>query len=901
VVEFRVLGTVNLVGGGGRELRSLLAQPKRVALLAYLAAASPRRLHRRDSLVALFWPELDQEHARAALRQSLHILRRLLGEGTLESRGDDEVGLAEATVWCDAPAFDAAVDGGRHVEALELYRGDLLDGFFISGAPEFEHWLEDERARLRRRAGEAAWALAQACHAAGDSALAAHWARRGAALSRDDEGALRRLIGLLGELGDRAGAVQAYDTFARRLAEEYEVEPARETRALIASVRARETSPVSAPTASIGASPDRNGFLRPEAAGLDASSSAVSEPAVVEEPDSPADVGLVTPAPKYPQLEPVPENAAQLTVAPARRVFRRPVIAAGAAALIGAAVSLAFMRARTPPLDPHRIVVVPFVNRTGDSTLTPLGDLAADWITRGLGETGLVELADVGRVPVERESSAAAAARGTSDPRRLDAASRARELAIETESGTAVWGSFYRRGDSLEFAAQITDERSGKLLRSIEPIVADATEPRAGIRALRQRVTAALAAVLDPKLSEWTRLASQPPSYEAYQAFAAGADAWERFDGREALRHFYHAAGLDSTYTLPLVMAAGVHRYLDECEQTDSIVRLLSDRHPRMARLDRHFLEKEIARCRGDWAAAYRASRRMQEALPGSEWVAEEVSRNAIAIHRPREALSVLEKLHPDRGALRGRTAYYNWLHIANHSIGAHERELQAARRGRRQYPNNMATLRHELLALAALGRLREVNRRLDEIPALPDHGLQKPGAVMRETALELRAHGHPDGSNEVLRRALAWLDSRSPAEQATEASRFDRLQTLYAARRWEAARALAEQLAKEYPRNVSYRGMLGALAAVRGDREGAARADSMLAARRGPFVRGLPTYWRACIAARLGDRARAVALLIRADAEGLNLFYVQSYHADPSLESLRSYPPFEQFLRPKG
>ena len=426
-------------------------------------------------------------------------------------------------------------------------------------------------------------------------------------------------------------------------------------------------------------------------------------------------------------------------------------------------------------------------------------------------------------------------------------------------------------------------------------------EPRAAIAALRQRVTAGLAAVLDPKLSEWTGVASQPPSYEAYQAFAAGMDAWERFDGREALRQFYHAASLDSTYTLPLVMAAGVHRYLDECEKTDSIVSLLSDRHPQLARLDHLFLEKEIARCRGDWAAAYRASRLMYAALPGSEWVGEEVSRNAIAIHRPREALSVLAKLHPDRGALQGRTAYYNWLNIANHLIGAHEQELEAARRGRRQYPNNIATLRHELLALAALGRVREVNKGLDEIPSLPAHGLQKPGAVMREAALELRAHGYPDGSREVLQRAIAWLDSRPRPEQATEASRFDRLQTLYAARRWEPARAIAEQLVKEHPDNVTYQGLVGVLAAVRGDRRGAERADSVLVARRGPFVRGLPTYWRGCIAAQLGDRARAVTLLIQADAEGLNLFFVQSYHADPSLERLTGYPPFQEFLRPKG
>src|SRR2546426_8861371 len=84
-----MLGGLNLLGVGGHELKSVLAQPKRVALLAYLAAATPKRLHRRDSLVALFWPELDQEHARAALRQALHGLRHALGEGVLVSRGDE--------------------------------------------------------------------------------------------------------------------------------------------------------------------------------------------------------------------------------------------------------------------------------------------------------------------------------------------------------------------------------------------------------------------------------------------------------------------------------------------------------------------------------------------------------------------------------------------------------------------------------------------------------------------------------------------------------------------------------------------------------------------------------------------------------------------------------------------
>jgi DNA-binding SARP family transcriptional activator len=60
MIRFHTLGVLDLRGPDGLELRSVLQQPKRLGLLAYLAIASPHRFHRRDSLLALFWPELDQ-------------------------------------------------------------------------------------------------------------------------------------------------------------------------------------------------------------------------------------------------------------------------------------------------------------------------------------------------------------------------------------------------------------------------------------------------------------------------------------------------------------------------------------------------------------------------------------------------------------------------------------------------------------------------------------------------------------------------------------------------------------------------------------------------------------------------------------------------------------------------
>ncbi len=252
MVEFRLLGTLSLTTADGREAGSLLSQPRRLALLAYLAAATPRGPHRRDTLLALFWPELDQEHARAALRQSLHVLRTALGADTLVSRGDEEIGLDFERIWCDVAAFARAIDGGEPRQALDFYRGNLMAGFFISDAPEFERWLESERAKLAGVAARTARTLAQSCEKRGDLSTAVLWARRAIELAPNDEGLLRQLIAVLDRTGDRAGALQAYEEFAQHLAEEYEAEPAAETKALLAAVRARETAaPVTLTTPSL--------------------------------------------------------------------------------------------------------------------------------------------------------------------------------------------------------------------------------------------------------------------------------------------------------------------------------------------------------------------------------------------------------------------------------------------------------------------------------------------------------------------------------------------------------------------------------------------------------------------------------------------------------------------------
>jgi DNA-binding SARP family transcriptional activator len=233
------LGAVGVHCPRGAATVPVSIQPKRLALLVYLVLHQSR-CSRRDALVALFWPERDHEHARGALRQAVRELRRVLGEDVLVAPGEEELGVAAECLWCDATAFEAEALAGRSAEALELYRGDFLAGFFVDGAaPDFEFWVDQTRTRLRNLARAAASRLLDTAEQRGDHAEAVAWARRTMELVPDDERGVRRLIRLLDARGDRAGALDAYETFRKHLSTGHGVEPSPETLELIAQVRSR--------------------------------------------------------------------------------------------------------------------------------------------------------------------------------------------------------------------------------------------------------------------------------------------------------------------------------------------------------------------------------------------------------------------------------------------------------------------------------------------------------------------------------------------------------------------------------------------------------------------------------------------------------------------------------------
>lgn len=376
IASLQVLGPVALHRGAGVSSIPELTQPRPLAVLAYLVLARPRRLHSRDTLLALLWPETEQARGRHALRNALHLIRKALGEQALLTGGDALVGVAWEYLQCDALQMEEAVECRDWERALALYQGELLTGFHAADAPEFEDWLSAERTWFRELAVKSAGALAEERQQGGDLAGAIRAAERRVQLSPSEEGGCRQLMLLLAQHGEAAAARRVYDALEQRVRSEFGSTPSRETRALLETIEAAPPLPLRAEQ---GARASREPFGDGTGTG---------------------------------RLVPPPTSEAS------RRRVRWPLVVGAMALMLAAGALLARRAVPLGVATPATLFVVPMVNATGDSSAT--------WLSEGL----TISLRDqFGRAGwrLVPESRVARALQSTSSP---DAAARAAGAAL---------------------------------------------------------------------------------------------------------------------------------------------------------------------------------------------------------------------------------------------------------------------------------------------------------------------------------------------------------------------------------------------------------------------------------------------------------------------------------------
>ncbi len=227
---FKLLGSLEIT----QECRPspVVKSFKGSALLSYLIVT--RQAHSREAVADLLWEAI-------STRQSLKNLRSLLPR---IRQWIPELAISRETISFQ-PQPDTIVDLFQHEakletsdwsqldQALRLYQGNLLAGFYIDDAPRFNEWLFLTRERLRMRMLDGYQRLCAAYADQGLWSQGIETARRWLAIDELDEAALRKLLSFLAASGQAGAALQQYNYSKQRLWEALGVEPEPETIELV--------------------------------------------------------------------------------------------------------------------------------------------------------------------------------------------------------------------------------------------------------------------------------------------------------------------------------------------------------------------------------------------------------------------------------------------------------------------------------------------------------------------------------------------------------------------------------------------------------------------------------------------------------------------------------------------
>jgi serine/threonine-protein kinase len=562
-----------------------------------------------------------------------------------------------------------------------------------------------------------------------------------------------------------------------------------------------------------------------------------------------------------------------------RQWYRRsvPLVAAVIVVVAALAAIPLYRTPRRPGLNPKRVVVVPPENLTPDSTLSYVPRIAADHFADAIRELDSVQVVS-------------SMALGVEATRRAKDTTGIRQLANEVGAGTVVRGTFYRQGDSLVFRIEAVEASTGNVTFAVDRVVGPAADPRIAIDAVAERLTGGLAVTSDSR----GILLGHAPAYAAYKEVLKGEELFMLQKFKDAIPHFQRAVDIDSSYNQArLMLATSYGNIPDKLAVADSIFRKLDNLRSRLTNWERLAVDFARARLSSDQETAFRLVRTASARNPEWLWL---YLTGEMGVNRnyPRLAIKSLRAAHnpsPDSSPV----PYWRALATAYHQIDDFKNELDVANHADSLHHGEF--LHERLRATAASGDTAAVRRLIDSVATFSTNTDATAGQWMYIAALELRAHQHFRAADTMFARAQVSLDT--PAhEQASRSQRRDAAAVLLATGRYDSAYARLADLARDTA-DLAARGRAGVAAAGMGDTAKAKRISGELAAMQLTYRKGRTAYWRAAIAAQLGDKEQAVRLLKQAIMDGQGVGY--EMHRLTEFQSLRGYAPFDEILRPKG
>ncbi|MEP6494177.1 MAG: BTAD domain-containing putative transcriptional regulator [bacterium] len=556
-IRLRTFGSVYLTD---REtlLSGAAGQRRLLAILSVLAVAGERGVS-RDKLLALLWPEGEPDKARHALTQSIYHIKKALGVERIFLNGVDLRLNADAFT-SDVGDFQRFAAEGRWTEAVGMYAGPFLDGFYLNGGPEFDFWVSVERARLGRQFSDALSRLADDAKTNRDVNNELRWRQRLVDHDPIDGGAVARLMACLIAHGDRTDALRRARVYEELMHDELDLPPDRAVVEMVAGLRAESTAPTNA----------------------NAGSSAVGR---VGEPPAATGDGTAASDPAVDAERIAAERATHVvspTASIARPWRRRGLLwgAVGVLVAIGVVtrVAASHIASDRVAIRESRIVVAPFRFAASDPTGSYLREGLLDLLTTRIAEADARHAADPARVLQAWRATGYAADSVTSVP-------IAAKLARSLDAGEAVIGSVESVSSGVVVHASLIDA-----VRSRVKATVDVRGSPDSLLSLVDRIVSALVLTeFGERVVELPQPATLSP--QALRAYLAGRAAYRRADYYTAVRAYTQALTQDPSFAVAALGLAISADRVNSAEQHDHGLAVAWARQRDLSPADRAYLQ----------------------------------------------------------------------------------------------------------------------------------------------------------------------------------------------------------------------------------------------------------------------------------------------------------------------
>lgn len=525
-----------------------------------------------------------------------------------------------------------------------------------------------------------------------------------------------------------------------------------------------------------------------------------------------------------------------------------------------------------------RIAVLPFENKTNDPSLDMLGDMAADWIIQGLMNLDEVKVVSYQTIK-DNMQYAAVAGTGTID------------FARRTGAEKIVRGRIYKQGDQLIVQSQILDAVSGEMELALPEIQGKSSNLQELVKGLRDRMMTKFAATDLRSFQPY--IDANPPTYEAFKYFEQAVPFFGN-DYPKCREFLYKAIAADSTYAWAYIYMGYTFSNLGQNERVDSLLKEVDRRFPNLTFYEKHYHETMRENLRGNLPGALEHMKIVYQKDP-KQWLNSYMAGHySTKLNRPAEAASQFSSIDPGSFEIIGSSLTW-WHHQYGRALIRADRLDEAMK-----ILNSVPFEKTTLTIFATKAYIYILNEQEDSLFTLANRSKTLGtsdltysflcNAIAQKYAVKKDLANQKKWANMSIKH-LASLPKAD--KDGTWALSF------YLAGQLKESLAVYEELYRKDPQ-WTWLSRIGCLNAKLGKKEIAHANVAELENLNLSFPQGKIQYGLARIYAGLGEKEKALALLRQAFMEGYG-FDFTFYDYDFELLPLFDYPPFQEFVKPKG